>query len=131
MVEERLAQILVKHKVQMCQFESNSAGWHIAEKIQNRVKQLGGITKITTKPTTANKETKIVVNAPAVKRRMLFLDSSCYKPNSDYGKAMSMLTSYTMMGRNKHDDVCDGMAMAALYLDSMNLARVEVVMRPF
>lgn len=130
-VEERLAQILVKHKVQMCQFESNSAGWHIAEKIQNRVKQLGGITKITTKPTTANKETKIVVNAPAVKRRMLFLDSSCYKPNSDYGKAMSMLTSYTMMGRNKHDDVCDGMAMAALYLDSMNLARVEVVMRPF
>ena len=30
-----------------------------------------------------------------------------------------------------NDDVCDGMAMAALYFDSMNLARVEVVMRPF
>lgn len=130
-VEERLAQILVKHKVQMCQFESNSAGWHIAEKIQNRVKELGGNTKITTKPTTANKETKIVVNAPAVKERCLFLDSSQYKQNTDYGKAMNMLTSYTMAGRNKHDDVCDGMAMAVLYLESMASSRVEVIRRPW
>lgn len=130
-VEERLAQILVKHKVQMCQFESNSAGWHIAEKIQNRVKELGGNTKITTKPTTANKETKIVVNAPAVKERCLFLDSSQYKQNTDYGKAMNMLTSYTMAGRNKHDDVCDGMAMAVLYLESMTSSRVEVIRRPW
>lgn len=130
-VEERLAQILVKHKVQMCQFESNSAGWHIAEKVQNRVKALGGITKITTKPTTANKETKILVNAPQVKERMLFLDSTCYKQNSDYGKAMSMMTSYTLIGRNKHDDVVDGLAMGALYLNSMNSAKVEVMRRPF
>lgn len=130
-VEERLAQMLVKHKVQMAQFESNSAGWHIAEKIQGRVKELGGRTKVTTKPTTANKETKIIVNAPAVKERCLFLDNSEYRPNSDYGRAMQMLTSYTMAGRNKHDDVCDGMAMAVLYLDSMNASRVEVIKRPF
>jgi len=130
-VEEKLARMLVKHKVQMCQFESNSAGWHIAEKVQNRVNELGGRTKITTKMTTANKETKIVVNAPAVKKRCLFLDGSKYVPNSDYGKAISMLTSYTLVGRNKHDDVADGMAMAMLYLDSMNLAKVEVILRPF
>ena len=130
-VEERLARILVKHKVQMCQFESNSAGWHIAEKIQKRVKELGGRTKITTKPTTANKETKIVVNAPAVKERCLFLDPSKYRANSDYGKAMSMLTGYTMAGRNTHDDVPDGMAMAVLYLDSMTRGRVEVIQRPW
>ena len=81
-VEERLAQMLVKHKVRQAQFESNSAGWHIAESVQNRVTELGGVTKITTKPTTANKETKIVVNAPQVKARCLFLDSSKYRPNS-------------------------------------------------
>ena len=130
-VEERLAQILVKHKVQMCQFESNSAGWHIAEKIQRRVKELGGITKITTKPTTANKETKIVVNSPAVKQRCLFLDSTRYKANSDYGRAMNMLTSYTLVGKNKHDDVCDGMAMAVLYLENMTTGKVEVMRRPW
>lgn len=130
-VEERLAQCLYKNKVQMCQFESNAAGWHIAEKIQNRVRELGGRTHITTKSTTANKETKIVVNAPEVKRRCLFLDESKYKANSDYGRAMSMLTSYTLVGKNKHDDPCDGMAMAVLYLQSMVSGKVEVIQRPF
>ena len=130
-VEERIAQALVKHRVQQAQFESNSAGWHIAEKVQKRVYELGGRTKITTKPTTANKETKIIVNAPAVKERCLFLDSSKYRPNSDYGKAINMLTSYTMAGRNPHDDVCDAMAMSMMYLDGMSGSRVEIFARPF
>lgn len=130
-VEERLAQMLVKHKVQQAQFESNSAGGKIAEKVQARVLELGGKTKITTKYTTANKETKIVVNAPQVKKRCLFLDSTKYRPNSDYGKAMAMLTTYTMAGRNKHDDVPDGMAMSVLYLENMTAQKVEVMRRPF
>ena len=130
-VEEKLAQMLVKHNVQMCQFESNSAGWHIAEKIQERVKALGGRAKITTKPTTANKETKIVVNAPTVKERFLFLDDTMYTRNSDYGKAMNQMTSYTMMGKNKHDDVVDGLAMTALYIENMTASRVEVIPRFF
>ena len=128
-VEERLARMLVQHKVQQAQFESNSAGGKVAEKVQKRVYELGGFTKITTKYTTANKETKIVVNAPQVKRRCLFLDSTKYKPNSDYGRAMSMLTMYTMAGRNKHDDVPDGMAMGVLYLENMSAGRVEIMSR--
>lgn len=130
-VEERLARKLVEHKVQMAQFESNSAGWHIAKHVQKRVTDLGGITKITTKTTTANKETKIVVNAPSVKERFLFLDSSKYKARSDYGKAMAMLTGYTLVGKNKHDDVPDGMAMAALYIESFAASRIEIIKRPF
>jgi predicted phage terminase large subunit-like protein len=117
--------------VQDCQFESNSAGWHIAEKVQKRVEQLGWHTHITTKPTTSNKETKIVVNAPEVKRRCLFFDSSKYKMNSDYGKMMNMLTGYTLVGKNKHDDVPDGMAMLILYLQNMVSGKVEVIQRPF
>lgn len=130
-VEERLAQMLVKYNVQQAQFESNSAGGKVAEKVQKRVYELGGKTKITTKFTTANKETKIVVNAPDVKRRCLFLDSTKYRPNSDYGKAIAMLTTYTMAGRNKHDDVPDGMAMGVLYVDSMVGAKATVFARPF
>jgi predicted phage terminase large subunit-like protein len=128
-VEERLAQALVKYKVQQAQFESNSAGGHVAEKVQNRVRALGGKTEITTKFTTANKETKIIVNAPQVKRRCLFLDSTKYRPNSDYGKMMGMLTTYTMAGRNKHDDVPDGMAMAVLYLENMSSGKVQILSR--
>lgn len=130
-VEERVAQMLVRHRVDIAQFESNAAGWHIAEKVQGRVRELGGFTKIVTKPTTANKETKIVVNAPTVKERFLFLDSSVYRTNKDYRRMMAMLTGYTMAGKNKHDDVPDAMAMAALYLESMETGKATAFRRPW
>ena len=62
-VDARLAEILARHKVNQCRFESNSAGGRVAEKVQQMVKDRGGITHITTKYTTANKETKIIVNS--------------------------------------------------------------------
>ena len=129
-VDIRLADILVRDKVNMCRFESNSAGRRVAEKIQGEVKRLGGITNITTKFTTANKETKIIVNSAWVKEHCLFLDESKYKRNSDYGRMMDMLCSYTVAGKNKHDDVPDGMAMFAEFAQSLNGAKVEVFKRP-
>jgi predicted phage terminase large subunit-like protein len=130
-VDIRLADILVRDKVKMCRFESNSAGRRIAEKIQGEVKRMGGITNITTKFTTANKETKIIVNSAWVKEHCLFLDECKYKRNSDYGRMMDMLCSYTVAGKNKHDDVPDGMAMFAEFAQSLNGAAVEVFSRPF
>ena len=129
-VDIRLADILARDKVNMCRFESNSAGRRVAEKIQSEVKRLGGITNITTKFTTANKETKIIVNSAWVKEHCLFLDESKYKRNSDYGRMMDMLCSYTVAGKNKHDDVPDGMAMFAEFAQSLNGAKVEVFKRP-
>lgn len=130
-VDIRIADILVRDKVKMCRFESNSAGRRVAEKIQSEVKRMGGITNITTKFTTANKETKIIVNSAWVKEHCLFLDESKYKRNTDYGRMMDMLCSYTMAGKNKHDDVPDGMAMFAEFAQSLNGAGVEVFARPF
>mgnify|MGYP005906320773 FL=1 len=130
-VDARLTDILVRDKVKACRFESNSAGRRVAEKIQGEVKRLGGVTNITTKFTTANKETKIIVNSAWVKEHCLFLDESKYKRNSDYGRMMDMLCSYTVAGKNKHDDVPDGMAMFAEYAQSLNGGSVEVFARPF
>ena len=130
-VDVRLAEILLKNKVKMCRFESNSAGRRVAEKIQNDVKSRGGITNITTKFTTANKETKIIVNSAWVKEHCLFKDKSMYHKNSDYGRMINMLCSYTIAGKNKHDDVPDGMAMLAEFAQSMSASRVEVFTRPW
>ena len=130
-VDARLSEILVRDKVKACRFESNSAGRRVAEKIQGEVKKLGGITNITTKFTTANKETKIIVNSAWVKEHCLFLDESKYKRNTDYGRMMDMLCSYTMAGKNKHDDIPDGMAMLAEYAQSLNGAEVQIFARPF
>lgn len=131
LVDARLVDILLRDKVQMCRFESNSAGGRVAEKVQNDVKAKGGITHITTKFTTANKETKIIVNSPWVKEHCLFKDESLYKRQSDYGRMMDMLSSYTVAGKNKHDDVPDGMAMLAEYAQSFAAGKVEVFKRPW
>lgn len=130
-VDARLTDILVRDKVKACRFESNSAGRRVAEKIQGEVKRLGGITNITTKFTTANKETKIIVNSAWVKQHCLFLDESKYKRNTDYGRMMDMLCSYTVAGKNKHDDVPDGMAMFADFAQSLSGAEVQIFERPF
>ena len=130
-VDARLAEILVRHKVKQCRFESNSAGGRIAEKVQQMVKDRGGITHITTKYTTANKETKIIVNSAWVKEHCLFRDASLYKKNSEYGKFVNMLCSYTMAGKNKNDDTADGMAMLAEYAQSLGANKVEVFQRPW
>jgi predicted phage terminase large subunit-like protein len=115
----------------MCRFESNSAGGRIAEKVQEEVKSKNGITHITTKYTTQNKETKIIVNSPWVKEHCLFKHSSCYQKSSDYGRMINLLCMWTMAGKNKHDDVPDGMAMLAEYAQSLDGAKVEVFQRPF
>lgn len=131
MVDARLVEVLLTNSVKICRFESNSAGRRVAEKIQGQVKDKGGITHITTKFTTANKETKIIVNSAWVKEHCLFKDSSLYRKNSDYGRMMNMLCSYTVAGKNKHDDVPDGMAMLAEFAQSLSTARVEVFSRPW
>ena len=114
-----------------CQFESNSAGGRVAEKVQKEVKKRGGATSITTKFTSANKETKIIVNSAWVKEHCLFKDKSLYKRNSEYGTFMNMLTTYTMVGKNKHDDAPDAVAMLAEYAQGLAGASCEVFKRPF
>lgn len=130
-VEARLVAKLLKHKVQAARFESNSAGGRIAADVQKRVKEEGGRTKITTKFSTTNKETRIIIAAGYAKEHFLFKDESAYKGDKEYRLAMSMLCSYTMAGKNKNDDVVDSIAMLVDYSESFRLAKVEVIKRPF
>lgn len=130
-VETRLAMALLEHKVQMSRFESNSAGGRVAQKVQEQVKAKGGITKITTKYTTANKETKIIVNSPWVKEHCLFKDDSVVKGDKEYKRALNFLCSYTMAGKNKNDDIPDVFAQLAEFVQSLVGSRVEVFKRPF
>lgn len=124
--EAQLVSILLEHKVQLSRFESNAAGGQIAQKVQKGVKERGGIASIDTRFTTSNKETKIIVNAPWVKEHVLFRDRSTLKREKSYRTMLSLLCSYTMAGKNKHDDVPDGMAQLALYAQSLagNVAKV-------
>lgn len=130
-VDARLAEILIRNKVKMCRFESNSAGGRVAKDVQDTVKQKGGITRITTKFSTANKETRIIADSAWVKEHCLFKDDSLYRRQSDYGRFMNFVTSYTVMGKNKHDDAVDALSMLADFVQSMFGGTIEVIKRPF
>ena len=130
-VEARLVEKLLKHHVYYARFESNSAGGRIAQKVQEEVKKKGGITKITTKFTTANKETKIIVASGFAKENFLFKDEEYCKEHKEYKTAMNFLCSYTMAGRNKHDDVPDAIAMLVDFIDSFQRGKVEIFQRPW
>lgn len=129
-IEPRLVEKLMKHNVQMCRFESNSAGGHVASWVQEQIKNRGGRTKITTKFTTQNKETKIIMASPFAKERFLFKDASVIK-DKEYRQFLGKLCSWTMSGRNKHDDVPDAVSMLVDYVQSFTAGQVQVFARPF
>ena len=129
-VDVRLAETLLRHKVHMARFESNAAGGRVAQIVQEKIKAKGGRTAITTKFSSANKETRIIMASPYVKEHFLFKDDSVIT-DQDYRRFMNMLCTYSMAGKNTHDDAPDGIGMLADYIQSLSGGGVEVFQRPF
>ena len=128
-LDELNSDMLVKHHVQQAQFESNKEGSRTANEVDRLVKAKGGRCHITKKYTTQNKETKIIVNSSWVKEHDIFKDITEYEPKSDYGVMMSFLCSYTQLGKNKHDDAPDTLAMFAQFVDALLGGEGQVVKR--
>lgn len=128
-LDELNSDMLVKHHVQQAQFESNKEGSRTANEVERLVEAKGGRCHITKKYTTQNKETKIIVNSSWVKEHVIFKDITEYEPKSDYGVMMSFLCSYTQLGKNKHDDAPDTLAMFAQFVDALLGGEGQVVKR--
>ncbi|MBQ0111756.1 MAG: hypothetical protein KBT03_01380 [Bacteroidales bacterium] len=117
---EKLTNIILNHNMQQCEFESNAGGDRVSFEVNKRVEENGGRCNITDKPTETNKETRIIVNADWVKKHVLFRDKETYTSKDDYGIMMSWLLSYSIVGKNTHDDVPDGLANFCLYVTKGN-----------
>lgn len=129
---ERLSNIIVNHKMQQCEFESNAGGDRLAHEVSNIVQEKGGRCNITTKPTETNKETRIIVNSDWIKKHCLFKYKDDYLAKSDYGVFMNQLISYSIAGKNKHDDVPDAMANFALFVaNKYRIKTAMIVASPF
>lgn len=128
-LDELNSDMLVKHHVQQAQFESNKEGSRTANEVERLVREKGGRCHITKKYTTQNKETKIIVNSSWVKEHIIFKDITEYEPKSDYGVMMSFLCSYTQLGKNKHDDAPDALAMFAQFVDALLGGEGQVMKR--
>jgi predicted phage terminase large subunit-like protein len=123
------ADMIVRNKVQMSQFESNKEGSRTANEVERIVTEKGWFCHFTKKYTTQNKETKIIINSPWVLEHVYFKDPSLYPLQSDYANFIKFLCSWTQLGKNTHDDAPDVMAMVAIFVAEMLGGQVEVMSR--
>ena len=128
-VMEKVVRTLVDRKVRICRIESNRGGTLFAADVQKRLKELGGITTITTKWTQSNKSTRIVTNSGFVKSHILFRDDKVQ--NKEYRTAMNLVIGYTMTGKVKHDDPPDALALFVDMVASSDMNTAVVMRRPF
>lgn len=128
-VMEKVVRTLVDRKVRICRIESNRGGTLFAADVQKRLKELGGITTITTKWTQSNKSTRIVTNSGFVKSHILFRDDKVQ--NKEYRTAMNLVIGYTMTGKVKHDDPPDALALFVDMVASSDVNTAVVMRRPF
>ena len=132
-VEINLVEKICQRNPHMIRFESNVAGGKLAADIQNAVKERNCRTKIETKWTQQNKETKILVEAHWVMAHCIFKDDSVLHgdENREYRKFLQALTSYSLEGKNKHDDAPDSMAQLSQFVQSFGGNKVQIVKRMF
>lgn len=129
-LDRKTADILIKHNPHKIRFESNNVGNRVAHNIQ---KMITGKCRadIETKPTSANKETKILVNSDYIAKHFYFLHPSQYKAKSDYGLFMANVTTYTTRAKVPHDDGIDSLAMMAEYVQNPLGGKAKAMQNPF
>lgn len=129
-LDRKTADILIKHNPHKIRFESNNVGNRVAHNIQ---KIISGKCRadIETRPTQANKETKILVNSDYISKHFYFLHPSQYKPKSDYGLFMANVTTYTTRAKLAHDDGPDSLAMMAEYVQNPLGGKATAMRNPF
>lgn len=129
-LDRKTADILIRHNPHKIRFESNNVGNRVAHNIQ---KMITGKCRaeIETKPTSANKETKILVNSDYIAKHFYFLHPSQYKAKSDYGLFMANITTYTTRAKVPHDDGIDSLAMMAEYIQNPLGGKATAMQNPF
>ena len=122
----RLAQMIIDLKPDQMRVESNNGGKIFANDVRRLVKENNRLNKciIQSRPTTKNKETRILMKSGWIKAHCHFLDESEYAKGSDYWWFMKWLTSYKKEGDNAHDDAPDSMTILAEFIDDIRAQKV-------
>ena len=129
-LDRKTADILIRHNPHKIRFESNNVGNRVAHNIQKMITEKCRA-DIETKPTSANKETKILVNSDYIAKHFYFLHPSQYKAKSDYGLFMANVTTYTTRAKVPHDDGIDSLAMMSEFVQNPLGGKVTAMHNPF
>ena len=132
-VETNIVSKLCQWNPHMVRFESNVAGGKLASDVQTAIKEKNCRTKIETKWTQANKETKILMESHWVLEHCIFKDDSVLRGEEwrEYRKFLQNVCSYSLEGNNKHDDGPDSLAQLSQYVQSFGGNKIQIVRRMF
>lgn len=123
----KVVSAIVNNKVTNAFFEANAGGEGYKDEVEGKLKEQGYQTNLTSKyaqqmilnngghatKSAVRKEQRIWDNAENI-RKFYFLDTG-YQ-NAEYRKFMNNVYSFTMTGKNKHDDAPDSLASLAVFL---------------
>ena len=125
-----LVDAVMKYDVKAMRIEANKSTESYKDEVEVALKKKGKRINITSKaaPTDKSKEQRIYDKAPDIRERMIFRESG--KRSKAYEMFMQNVFSFKVMGKNKHDDAPDSLAMG-IDMDINNTPRIEVFKRPF
>jgi predicted phage terminase large subunit-like protein len=120
---------LKKHKPHMVRWESNNGGDEYGGIVDEALRQDGIKINMSYKkaPTNQSKLSRIIQYAPEIKR-YYFLNESCR--DSEYERFMREVTTFTVSGKNLHDDAADSLSMLEDFM-SNGIKTITVAKRPF
>ena len=129
--QPKIVNAVIKHDLGSLRFEKNNGGQEYKDAVEKMLFEKGVKLNITTRSAdnTKSKEIKIFEHAPEI-REIRFLEPS--KQSNDYTRAIAQLKSFTINGKNKHDDCPDSLAGAIdMYNEVEKKVKVEVFQRFF
>lgn len=121
--EPRITQAIIDTKCDQIRIESNNGGRIFGNSIRKNVNAKKHKCIIQTKPTTKNKETRILMKSGWIKKHCVFLHENDIIKGSDYDRFMKSLTGYKKEGGNKHDDAPDSMTILAEFIEDIGLRK--------
>lgn len=117
----RLAQMIIDISPDRMRIESNNGGKIFANDVKRLVKENDSYNRclIEARPTTKNKETRILMKSGWIKAHCHFLAETEYEKGSDYWWFIKWLTSYKKEGGNAHDDAPDSITILAEFSEAI------------
>ncbi len=127
----KVVNMIIEHDVGSAYFESNQGGEGYKDEVDALLKEKGKKINLVSKyaPTDKRKKQRIWDKAGSI-RDWYFRDTGCR--SKEYRNFMRNLYSFTIKGRNTHDDAPDCLASLAYFIEgTWEPAKIEPVQNPF
>lgn len=126
--QPKIVDKILEHNIGSCFFEANQGGEGYKDEVDRQLRELGKKINMRSEyaPTSKRKEQRIWDKAPSI-REYYFRDTG--SRTQEYRKFMSNLYSFTINGKNKHDDAPDSLATLSYFLEGNWNVPVSKIMK--